>query len=920
MQDTHRELSSVPLASRWHNRVSTSRNQILQAAAVFCALLLAATSLAQTSPATLPNVQFTKSGLVLSLAHQEDGKVLIGGYFSLVNGVTRSNLARLNADGSVDETWDPGANNAVRQIVVSGTDIFVLGDFTAIGGQSRKGLAKLSTTADGAADPIWNPAHPGNLHALALSGTSLFVGGLSYLARLSTTGTSAGEAPWGPQPDYNINALAVHGDNLYVAGNFTWLGQFNRSRLAKISTLGEGEVDPAWDPQAAGGNLGYIPALAVTDRFLYVGGSFDQIGGMSRKNVARVSLDGTGEVDPLWNPDTDHEMVYALAIADEAVYAGGGFSQVGGLPRNGLAKLSSAGVGAADPLWGTGTDRRWVTALAVNGSSVFAGGNFTTINGVVSLSVAKLNPVSGACDGSFPAQVGDPGSALAVARQSDGKVIVGGDFSMAGGLPCQNLARFNVDGTPDNTWLPNADGPVTAMAIQGTDIFVAGQFEKIGGQARRFLAKLSATETDEADAMWNPDLSEPVEALAIESTSLFVASSHFGSGTIIKLSTSGAGQRDPSWNPRRFERFWGDPGEPVVKSLAANASGVYVAGNFDSISTDTDSVPRSGLVKLSATGTGAPDLQWDPSYRNGVNALALDDSNLYFAGLFGLARVNVAGTGATDPDWHPDVASGYVNVLAISGTTLYAGGSVTTLSGLTEATLVRLSTTGSGIVDSNWNPNPRRLNYPSRSVVGLVANGADVYVIGDFDTVGGTTRHAFAFLPVADAPLLSEGPTSTIFVRRSPMDGPEVTHFRITTIAGGHLFLPGSPEPVPANSFITVEQGETGLRFIADGTTPAAVAALSALNPTPDGAGNAETTLHFNGSELCSLRLQPGQGLTLFAKLGETYQIEYTDSLNAPVVWLPLRTVTLQADNQIIPIPMTDTPQRFFRTATQRPR
>src|SRR6185503_20262279 len=149
MPDIHRELSSVHLASRWYKRLLASRNQISEAAAVFCGMLLAASSPAQTSPATLPNVQFTTSGLVLSIAAQDDGKVLIGGYFSVVNGVMRNNIARLHANGSVDEAWNPGANDAVRAIVVSGTEVFVLGDFTVIGGLNRNGIGKLSTTGDG---------------------------------------------------------------------------------------------------------------------------------------------------------------------------------------------------------------------------------------------------------------------------------------------------------------------------------------------------------------------------------------------------------------------------------------------------------------------------------------------------------------------------------------------------------------------------------------------------------------------------------------------------------------------------------------------------------------------------------------------------------------------------------------------------
>src|SRR6266508_2064980 len=124
--------------------ISALRIDCLLSLAIVCFFLLPAPpSFGQTSPATLPNVAFTTSGIVLALAQQDDGKVIVGGTFLSVNGLARTNIARLNADGSGDETWAPAANDSVRQILVAGPDIFVLGDFTVIGGQNRNGLAKL---------------------------------------------------------------------------------------------------------------------------------------------------------------------------------------------------------------------------------------------------------------------------------------------------------------------------------------------------------------------------------------------------------------------------------------------------------------------------------------------------------------------------------------------------------------------------------------------------------------------------------------------------------------------------------------------------------------------------------------------------------------------------------------------------------
>ena len=439
-----------------------SPKTLLRQGPVMVCLMAVLMSQTQASPTVPSEVQFTRPGLVLAIALQPDGKVLIGGYFSLVDGVARNNIARLNADGSLDRTWNPGANNAVRQIVLNENDLFVLGDFSAIGGQVRDGIAKLSLVGCGAADPVWNPSHPGNLHALAVDGTNLFAGGLSYLAKFSTSGTGAGESPWGPQPDYNIMALAVQGTDLYVAGNFTQLGGYCRNRLAKISTA-SGDVDPTWNPSAAGGNLGYITALVCTTSSLYIGGSFDQLASIDRKNIARLSLDGNGAPDSLWNPGTDHEMVYGLAVAGTNVFACGSFSQIGGELRSGVAKLAADGTGAIDPSWQASPDG-WVTSLMVSGTSIFIGGNFGTIDGIVSPSLAKLDSSTGAKDGSFQAQVGYPGTASCQLSLSSAEGLR--LFGIRGGT-------YEIEYTKSldaPSWLPltNITVSTESVTIQGT--------------------------------------------------------------------------------------------------------------------------------------------------------------------------------------------------------------------------------------------------------------------------------------------------------------------------------------------------------------------------------------------------------------------------------------------------------------------
>ena len=93
---------------------------------------------------------------VFSVAVQSDGKVLIGGWFTNVNGTTRNFVARLNSDGTLDASFDPGANNTVYSVAVqSDGKILIGGDFSMVKGTSRNRITRLNS--DGSLDGGFNP-------------------------------------------------------------------------------------------------------------------------------------------------------------------------------------------------------------------------------------------------------------------------------------------------------------------------------------------------------------------------------------------------------------------------------------------------------------------------------------------------------------------------------------------------------------------------------------------------------------------------------------------------------------------------------------------------------------------------------------------------------------------------------------------
>ncbi|NJM55435.1 MAG: hypothetical protein HC841_05550, partial [Verrucomicrobiae bacterium] len=367
-------------------------------------------------------------------------------------------------------------------------------------------------------------------------------------------------------------------------------------------------------------------------------------------------------------------------------------------------------------------------------------------------------------------------------------------------------------------------------------------------------------------------------ALALDGASLFAAGDFSGLGGgnqngLAKLSTSGNGAKDP---------LWSGSVSPWASSLAVDGTNLFVGGYFETVS----GVGRTNIAKLTTTGSGTVDPLWNPQIlvTNGffgeALALLVEGTNLFVGGDFttiggleraGLAKVATAGVGEVDPLWNPQVegrAISKIRSLALDGTNLLFGGTFTNVGGSARNNLARVSTAGTGTVDPSFDPGPVGFSdfdssIQSSVVRALLLNGHDLYVAGGFTTIAGAERSGLAFLPVPEAPMLIQDTTTRLFVLRNPEDGPEVTHYRITGIAGGPLFKSDGVTPVNLGDFITVADGADGLKFVLGGT----VTVASALNATLSGAGTAIASLTMVASPppvlaftLASYSVREGQG------------------------------------------------------------
>lgn len=302
---------------------------------------------------------------VYAIAVQPDGRILVGGNFTTIGGggagsTARPYLARLNADGSVDDTFIAGVNDSVYAIALQPDGkILVGGTFSSLGvgaaATARNRLGRLH--ADGTVDPGFNPGANGGVYTFSVQADGrIYVGGtfsqmggatrnrIGLLASDGTVDSAFAPSVNHPSGGGVVLSITVQTDGqVIVGGFFNTIGGTSRFGLARVSAAGV--VDASFDP----GLLTFLPDIAQaetllqTDGKIVVGGYFESVGNTLRPSLGRINSDGT--VDLSFNPTpVDHpnstEDVYTLRIDDRGrILVGGDFRTQYGAARDALARL-----------------------------------------------------------------------------------------------------------------------------------------------------------------------------------------------------------------------------------------------------------------------------------------------------------------------------------------------------------------------------------------------------------------------------------------------------------------------------------------------------------------------------------------------------------------------------------------------------
>ncbi len=644
------------------------------------------------------------NGTLYAVALQPDGKILVGGIFTSIGGQTRTNLARLNAITGLADSFIPNANGEVDAFVVlADGNILVGGVFTGIGGQVRNGIARLDGNT-GLAD-AFNPNATGSVYAIVLqadgrilvAGTFTQIGGQprNRIARLDAT-TGLADS-FNPNANDIVYALALQADGkILAAGNFSGansIGGQTRNHIARIDAT-TGLAD-AFDPNA---NDNVYTLAVQPDGRILAGGNFITLspnggGAVTCIGLARLNPDGT--IDPVFSPNANGTVLFVTVQPDGKILTGGAFTTLapsGGaaVTRNCLARLETDGRldRTFDPIGVDQLGGQVLTTFVQTDGKIIISGDFTTVLGVTRNGIARLN-TDGTLDTAF-----DPnciGSVTALAVQADGKIVVVGAFLSIGGQARTHIARLDATtGLPDS-FSPNADNTFSSVAVQADGkILLGGFFSSIGGQPRNGIARLHAT-TGLADS-FNPNASafSAITSLSVQADGMILAGGQFSSiggqfRTNLARLNATTGLAD-SFNP--------NPNGSEITTVVVQADGkILVSGSFTTIGGQT----RTNLARLDAA-TGVAD-SFNPNADNAVLSIAVQTDGKVLAGGFftsigGQTRNYIARLDATTglaDSFNPD-ANSYVESIALQvDGKILVGGYFSNIGGQPRALVARLN-------------------------------------------------------------------------------------------------------------------------------------------------------------------------------------------------------------------------------------
>jgi uncharacterized delta-60 repeat protein len=346
---------------------------------------------------------------VSTILEQPDGKILVSGVFNSYKGVNANRIIRLNADFSIDTSFNYGSGlknfPALAIKLQDDGKILLGGNFSGYNETAINRIVRLNN--DGSVD------------------TSFNVG----------TGFNA-----------IVRDIKILSDGkILVVGAFTsYSGDTTYPRIIRL--LPTGEIDTTFASSSLSPNAGVVTQIGLqSDGKIILGGSFTQIRGTEIQSLIRLNADGniditfpTSGVTGTFPSDGINSLI---VDEDDKIIIAGTFTSFSGIPLNRIARLNSDGTDDASFNIGSGFPPGSVNYLTLTNNKYLCSGNFSGYNDNLVSDMVRLN-YDGSIDTTFNQGTGisrtAPAGLLVTSVLSNGNYLIMGPFSGYNDIPTEN--------------------------------------------------------------------------------------------------------------------------------------------------------------------------------------------------------------------------------------------------------------------------------------------------------------------------------------------------------------------------------------------------------------------------------------------------------------------------------------------------
>jgi len=506
-----------------------------------------------------------------------------------------------------------------------------------------------------------------------------------------------------------INTSALQPDGkILIGGQFTTYLSSTRNCIARLNA--DGTLDAGFDP-GQGANYPVHAIALQSDGKIIIGGIFSSYQGIARNRIARINSDGS--LDTEFNPGTGaNDIVSTIVVQpDGKILIGGMFTNYNGSVRNRIARLNPDGSLDNEFNIGVGFNNTVKDIILQSDAKIFVSGDFTTYDFITRNRIVRLN-ADGSPDYEFISGQGANGRVNSVSLQADGKIVIGGNFTLYNNSVCNRIARLNPDGSLDTSFLigEGANKEVFSIAIQPTGrMLIGGNFTIFNNIVRKNLARLDAGGSLDTNFHSSAGANEMISVIMLQPDSRILIGGHFTGYNGVMRNKIARLNADGSLD-MSFQSGTGvDGSNSFVSSIAMQPDGkILIAGEFSSF----NGAPRKGIARLNPDGSLDGSFQPGTGISTSIFAMTLQpDGKIMIGGDFlnyngipcnHIARLNADGTLDFSFNSLAGPNNSITDIVMEPNGKIIIGGVFTSYNGITRNRIARLNSDGS--LDAGFNP------------------------------------------------------------------------------------------------------------------------------------------------------------------------------------------------------------------------